>query len=254
MFVHAQMTMPGSEKNRKDAHAGSRTRVTSMGGLYDAATLHALLCMFPLTPSAWRSQYWPRLTHPQRVCQLPWRIGRRGSVCRSHGRGELVHLVGPSGICGVHASAHHQRLGPAGGGAWPPLARAERGGQRRRSVQGRCGCGWLEAHVCAQCHPPPLVFSAQSWRAAIQHARSWGWHGGTLRVWGLRHGTPCVAMAHVHYRLRARTSKPMRMPGVKPGSQAWEACMMPLHYMRCLECSLQTQSVKQRWRDRWLCC
>ena len=24
------------------AHAGSRTRVTSMGGLYDAATLHAL--------------------------------------------------------------------------------------------------------------------------------------------------------------------------------------------------------------------
>ena len=28
---------------RKTAHAGSRTRVTSMGGLYDAATLHALL-------------------------------------------------------------------------------------------------------------------------------------------------------------------------------------------------------------------
>ena len=26
----------------KHAHAGSRTRVTSMGGLYDAATLHAL--------------------------------------------------------------------------------------------------------------------------------------------------------------------------------------------------------------------
>ena len=26
-----------------NAHAGSRTRVTSMGGLYDAATLHALL-------------------------------------------------------------------------------------------------------------------------------------------------------------------------------------------------------------------
>ena len=26
--------------------------------------------------------------------------------------------------------------------------------------------------------------------------------------------------------------KAMRMPGVEPGSQAWEACMMPLHYMR----------------------
>ena len=25
----------------------------------------------------------------------------------------------------------------------------------------------------------------------------------------------------------------MRTPGVEPGSQAWEACMMPLHYMRC---------------------
>ena len=25
----------------------------------------------------------------------------------------------------------------------------------------------------------------------------------------------------------------MRPPGVEPGSQAWEACMMPLHYMRC---------------------
>ena len=24
----------------------------------------------------------------------------------------------------------------------------------------------------------------------------------------------------------------MRMPGVEPGSQAWGACMMPLHYMR----------------------
>jgi hypothetical protein len=24
----------------------------------------------------------------------------------------------------------------------------------------------------------------------------------------------------------------MHTPGVEPGSQAWEACMMPLHYMR----------------------
>ena len=28
----------------------------------------------------------------------------------------------------------------------------------------------------------------------------------------------------------------MRMPGVEPGSQAWGACMMPLHYMRCWSC------------------
>ena len=25
----------------------------------------------------------------------------------------------------------------------------------------------------------------------------------------------------------------VRMTGVEPGSQAWEACMIPLHYMRC---------------------
>ena len=24
-----------------------------------------------------------------------------------------------------------------------------------------------------------------------------------------------------------------RTPGVEPGSQAWEACMIPLHYVRC---------------------
>jgi hypothetical protein len=24
----------------------------------------------------------------------------------------------------------------------------------------------------------------------------------------------------------------MRMPGIEPGSQAWEACKMPLHYVR----------------------
>ena len=29
----------------------------------------------------------------------------------------------------------------------------------------------------------------------------------------------------------------MRTPGVEPGSQAWEACMMPLHYVRkCVLC------------------
>ena len=28
------------------------------------------------------------------------------------------------------------------------------------------------------------------------------------------------------------TLSKMRMPGIEPGSQAWEACMMLLHYMR----------------------
>ena len=34
-----------------NAHAGSRTRVTSMGGLYDAATLHAP-CLDPESTSS----------------------------------------------------------------------------------------------------------------------------------------------------------------------------------------------------------
>ena len=35
----------------KTAHAGSRTRVTSMGGLYDAATLHVLMPIHLSLPS-----------------------------------------------------------------------------------------------------------------------------------------------------------------------------------------------------------
>ena len=33
-------------------------------------------------------------------------------------------------------------------------------------------------------------------------------------------------------RVNTKCTENMRMPGVEPGSQAWEACMMPLHYMR----------------------
>ena len=36
--------------------------------------------------------------------------------------------------------------------------------------------------------------------------------------------------------MRPARTKYLRMPGVEPGSQAWEACMMPLHYMRwCMQ-------------------
>ena len=37
----------------------------------------------------------------------------------------------------------------------------------------------------------------------------------------------------------------MRTPGVEPGSQAWEACMMPLHYVRsCNEVKFGTDYQK----------
>ena len=30
--------------------------------------------------------------------------------------------------------------------------------------------------------------------------------------------------------LSLSTSDPMHQPGIEPGAQAWEACMLPLHY------------------------
>ncbi len=55
-----------SAAGEKHAHAGSQTRVTSMGGLYDAATLHAL-CHVSRPPSSPKSHVellgaWPRLS------------------------------------------------------------------------------------------------------------------------------------------------------------------------------------------------
>ena len=43
----------------------------------------------------------------------------------------------------------------------------------------------------------------------------------------------------------------MRPPGVEPGSQAWEACMMPLHYRRaCFECFSENIAAGGRNRSR----
>jgi hypothetical protein len=42
MEVCVMLCLLNSIEHRYNAHAGSRTRVTSMGGLYDAATLRAL--------------------------------------------------------------------------------------------------------------------------------------------------------------------------------------------------------------------
>ena len=47
------------------------------------------------------------------------------------------------------------------------------------------------------------------------------------------------AVAACASRLPLCTAGHVRMPGVEPGSQAWEACMMPLHYMRFLHIPIQ---------------
>ena len=33
-------------------------------------------------------------------------------------------------------------------------------------------------------------------------------------------------------KLLERVHQKMRPPGIEPGAQAWEACMLPLHYVR----------------------
>ena len=121
------------------AHAGSRTRVTSMGGLYDAATLHALLiirCEKTCTTYT---------THPD----------------ASHFYDTRITATRMPGARHIH----------------------------QRHAQGR--------------RPPTAHLAART---------------------SSRPTTSCAR--HLPWR-------ELRMPGVEPGSQAWEACMMPLHYMRC---------------------
>jgi hypothetical protein len=36
----------------------------------------------------------------------------------------------------------------------------------------------------------------------------------------------------IGYAAKYVCEESMRTPGVEPGSQAWEACMIPLHYVR----------------------
>ena len=44
---------------KASAHAGSRTRVTSMGGLYDTATLHALMQLIGTKITFLAQRLWP---------------------------------------------------------------------------------------------------------------------------------------------------------------------------------------------------
>ena len=51
--------------------------------------------------------------------------------------------------------------------------------------------------------------------------------------------TTSTSMTHLlaqhtlaHTPVLSRALCVVRTPGVEPGSQAWEACMIPLHYMR----------------------
>ena len=165
------------------AHAGSRTRVTSMGGLYDAATLHALL----------------RFYCPQtQLCMTSF-----GCLGNASPLGRMRHCRSSPRAAGLDRQATwHGAMGSCAADA-------------RTLSRGR-------AHMAAAVRRAPgdmlLLASPEAWPSC----------SGRKRL--CRGGGGCE----------------MRMPGVEPGSQAWEACMIPLHYMRYRSCSLLTQSIQQR--------
>ena len=48
----------------------------------------------------------------------------------------------------------------------------------------------------------------------------------------LANSQSAVCCRSTEWLMSLATTQGVRMPGVEPGSQAWEACMIPLHYMR----------------------
>ena len=81
--------------------------------------------------------------------------------------------------------------------------------------------------------PTHVAVGARGWCGCMPRAF---WSGPAAadmpQLPGQAHAWAYMCMGATH---RTETHVFMRMPGVEPGSQAWEACMMPLHYMRsCL--------------------
>ena len=56
-------------------------------------------------------------------------------------------------------------------------------------------------------------------------------HHGWRRLWSLDRGECCAESTEA--RNLPASLHALRTPGVEPGSQAWGASMMPLHYVRC---------------------
>ena len=166
----------------KFAHAGSRTRVTSMGGLYDAATLHALLIM-----------------HSEKTCKT---VRTDPDASRFYGKG-----IAATRTPGTR-HAHHRR---AEGRRPPPAHLAAPPSQRPTSV-------------CVGRRPPPARLAAST--PPRPTSMRVGRRPATARLAASTSPRPTsICVRHLPW-------EELRMPGVEPGSQAWEACMMPLHYMR----------------------
>ena len=55
---------------------------------------------------------------------------------------------------------------------------------------------------------------------------------------------PCAPHICINHESSGVATCPVRTPGVEPGSQAWEACMMPLHYVRLYKSLISDYSLR----------
>ena len=158
----------------------------------------------------------------------------RVNECRS-----LATREGKQGACSVAASCK------------PPVGRCPVAFRRLRSY----AFGRLHPPSLGRLHSPAVAFGRlRSPLVAFSRSSSVTFSGlrppsvtflclGSVALGRLRSSpvgrlrSPSVPFGRIRLILSCHRSPSvfrsnMRMPGGEPGSQAWEACMMPLHYMR----------------------
>ena len=89
--------------------------------------------------------------------------------------------------------------------------------------------------VLLSASPAPLHWTARPWHGMVQAICDVLL--GTAGVW--------VVLTSMPRRPSHTGRLKMRTPGVEPGSQAWEACMMPLHYVR--RCYKTSRAILHSW-------
>ena len=173
-----------------NAHAGSRTRVTSMGGLYDAATLRALVLLLGVgcqtsphdEPAQGKEPPASKLffeglppcsiwgAAPPRVSQPGWRYDQRGHSCSKsagHGRPNKANNAKQSAASracrrGRRMACHTMQMTPAG---LEPAIPA--------SV-GRCLIHWATG-PCALCDPAWALLWRDKCCEHIPRNRCWSY-------------------------------------------------------------------------------
>ena len=136
----------------------------------------------------------------------------------------------------LFTTSHYGPIGPCDfGNSKSPRARA---GLDRGSAADHYSCparGRASAIL-------PITFSALTTGGGRGPQGSWGCGGGrgpqeagAGHILGMRRRARTTGGGRGGRRLKMHILQKMRMPGVEPGSQAWEPCLIPLHYMRLVK-------------------